>query len=185
VRRDAILRPAQAGYLDRLLPPRDALLVEMEAWGGAHDVPISDPDEFGYRFATQPLGGVAKLDVLRRGDRLTVDVPLSVAAETTPSDETKLDGPSPLAGATVANLSPAIADTLGLDLNASGVVITDVEEQSTAGSLGFQKKDVVVAVNGQTVTNAKALAHLAGQSRSLWRVTISRDGRQITSVFGG
>jgi len=43
-RADAILRPAQAGYLDRLLPPRDALLAEMEAWGGAHDVPISDPE---------------------------------------------------------------------------------------------------------------------------------------------
>ena len=43
-RADAILRPAQAGYLDRLLPPRDALLAEMEAWGGGHDVPISDPE---------------------------------------------------------------------------------------------------------------------------------------------
>jgi len=41
---DAILRPEQARYLDRLLPPRDALLAEMEAWSAGHDVPSSDPE---------------------------------------------------------------------------------------------------------------------------------------------
>lgn len=43
-RADAILRHEQAAYLDRLLPPRDALLAEMEAWSAAHDVPSSDPE---------------------------------------------------------------------------------------------------------------------------------------------
>ena len=43
-RADAILRPAQASYLERLLPPRDALLAEMEAWSAAHGVPSSDPE---------------------------------------------------------------------------------------------------------------------------------------------
>src|SRR4029079_17310344 len=43
-RADAILRREQAAYLDRLLPPREALLAEMEAWSRAHDVPSSDPE---------------------------------------------------------------------------------------------------------------------------------------------
>ena len=43
-RADAILRREQAAYLDRLLPPREALLAEMEAWSAAHDVPSSDPE---------------------------------------------------------------------------------------------------------------------------------------------
>jgi caffeoyl-CoA O-methyltransferase len=42
-RADAILRPAQAAYLERLLPPRDAILAEMEALAAAGNVPISDP----------------------------------------------------------------------------------------------------------------------------------------------
>jgi predicted O-methyltransferase YrrM len=42
-RPDAILRTEQAAYLDRLLPPRDPLLAEMEALAG-RDVPISDPE---------------------------------------------------------------------------------------------------------------------------------------------
>jgi predicted O-methyltransferase YrrM len=42
-RRDnAILQPAQEAYLDRLLPPGDPLLREMEARAAAEDIPISD-----------------------------------------------------------------------------------------------------------------------------------------------
>lgn len=40
----AILRPEQENYLDRLLPPRDPLLKEMEARAAEGDVPISDPE---------------------------------------------------------------------------------------------------------------------------------------------
>ena len=40
----SILRPEQEGYLDRLLPPRDPLLREMEERAGREDIPISDPE---------------------------------------------------------------------------------------------------------------------------------------------
>ena len=40
----AILRPEQAGYLDRLLPPRDPLLREMEERAARENIPISDPE---------------------------------------------------------------------------------------------------------------------------------------------
>ncbi|HSL82406.1 MAG TPA: O-methyltransferase [Thermoanaerobaculia bacterium] len=40
----AILRPEQERYLERLQPPRDPLLAEMEAYAAEHDVPISDPE---------------------------------------------------------------------------------------------------------------------------------------------
>lgn len=43
-RADALLQAAQAAYLDRLLPPRDPLLAEMEAAAAAADVPIADPE---------------------------------------------------------------------------------------------------------------------------------------------
>lgn len=43
-RSDAILRPEQASYLDHLLPPRDAILRDMEAQAEREDVPISDPE---------------------------------------------------------------------------------------------------------------------------------------------
>ena len=39
-----ILRPEQESYLDRLLPPRDAILREMEERASREDIPISDPE---------------------------------------------------------------------------------------------------------------------------------------------
>lgn len=41
---DAILRPEQAEYLERSLPPRDPLLAEIESRAAEEDVPISDPE---------------------------------------------------------------------------------------------------------------------------------------------
>ncbi len=43
-RADAILRPDQARYLERLLPPRDAVMRAMEERAAERDVPISDPE---------------------------------------------------------------------------------------------------------------------------------------------
>lgn len=39
-----ILREEQERYLERLQPPRDPLLREMEAFAAEHDVPIADPE---------------------------------------------------------------------------------------------------------------------------------------------
>jgi predicted O-methyltransferase YrrM len=39
---DAILKTEQANYLDRLLPPSNDLLAEMESYAAAHSVPIAD-----------------------------------------------------------------------------------------------------------------------------------------------
>ncbi|MEM1203350.1 MAG: O-methyltransferase [Acidobacteriota bacterium] len=44
VRDDAILRPAQADYLGRLLPDRDPILAEMEHLAAPGGIPISDPE---------------------------------------------------------------------------------------------------------------------------------------------
>ena len=41
---DAILQPAQATYLERMLPPRDALLARMEEYAAEHGHPIADPE---------------------------------------------------------------------------------------------------------------------------------------------
>lgn len=42
--RGSILRPGQESYLERLLPPRDPLLREMEEQARQEEVPISDPE---------------------------------------------------------------------------------------------------------------------------------------------
>ena len=61
---DAILRPAQARYLENLLPHRDALLVEMEELAATGDIPISDPE----------VGRLLTLLARAAGARLVVEV---------------------------------------------------------------------------------------------------------------
>lgn len=41
---DALLRRAQADYLDSLVPPRDALLEQIEKFAAENDQPIADPE---------------------------------------------------------------------------------------------------------------------------------------------
>jgi caffeoyl-CoA O-methyltransferase len=43
-RADAILKRAQAEYLDRLTPPRDPLLASIESFAAQHRHPIADPE---------------------------------------------------------------------------------------------------------------------------------------------
>src|SRR5204863_8376048 len=105
---------------------------------------VDDPNAFDYRFATRPLGGTSQIDV-QRGGR---SVKLTVALETAPDtgrNEIVLTGRSPFQGAKVANISPAAADELHLDVDSEGVVVTELADGETAASAGFQKGDHIGA----------------------------------------
>jgi Do/DeqQ family serine protease len=145
---------------------------------------VDDPNAFGYRFATQPLGGSAKLGLLRDGHAMTVTVALRTAPET-PRDEITIRARSPFSGATVANLSPALADELQLDNADRGVVILDVANGSYAENLGFKRGDIIVSVNDHEIESTRELDRIASARSRSWRLVINRGGRRITAVFSG
>jgi len=145
---------------------------------------VDDVNAFDYRFATKPLGGQANLGVMRSGR----EVRLAVALESAPEisrDETLIKARSPFLGAKVANLSPALADELRMDIDTKGVVVTDVENGSTAQSFGLQKGDVVLSVNNARIQTTQDLVRALSQPSRLWRLTIQRGGQQISAVFSG
>jgi Do/DeqQ family serine protease len=146
--------------------------------------PVDDPDAFDYRFATKALGGNAQLSVLRRGRDTNVTVALRAAPET-PRDEITIRSRSPFAGATIANLSPALADEMQLDAADRGVVILEVQPGSPADSLGFRRGDVIVSVNGDGIDKTRELEQAATRQGATWRVQILRGGQRITAVFSG
>jgi Do/DeqQ family serine protease len=145
---------------------------------------VDDPNAFDYRFATKPLGGTAQIGLVRQGKQTVVPIALSSLPDA-PREEVAIHAHSPFLGATVANLSPALADELQLDPQAAGVVITAVADGSPAQSIGFQKGDIVVAVNGQTIDKPADLERVAGAGVRQWRVTIMRGGQQISVMFSG
>src|SRR5262249_7686249 len=99
--------------------------------------------------------------------------------------ETLIKARSPLLGAKVANLSPALADQLRMDLDSKGVVVTDVENGSAAQSFGLQKGDIVLSVNNAKIESTPDLVRALSQPSRLWRLTIQRGGQQISAVFSG
>jgi len=146
--------------------------------------PIDDPNAFDYRFATKPLGGEARVAVMRGGREVKIGIPLEMAPET-PREETVIKVRSPLLGARVANLSPALAEELRLDYSTEGVVVTDVENGSASQSFGFQRGDIVVSVNSARIATMEDLLRAISQPVRLWRLTIQRGGQEISAVFGG
>jgi S1-C subfamily serine protease len=145
---------------------------------------VDDPNGFDYRFATRPLGGTAQVDVRRQNVVIKLKVPLEVAPDTG-RDEIEMKSRSPFQGARVANISPALADELRLDSNVEGVVVVSVGENGLASNVGFQKGDIITAVNGKTIAKTSDLEQATSEPARLWRITIIRGGQRINVTLGG
>ncbi len=145
---------------------------------------VDDPNAFDYRFATRPLGGTAQIDVLRSGKTVKLTVPLETAPDSG-RNEIVLTGRSPLQGAKVANISPALADELHLDSDTEGVAVTDLADGGTAANVGFQKGDIILVVNNQKIARTSDLEKATREQVRIWRITLMRGGQQINVTLGG
>ena len=146
--------------------------------------PIDDPNAFDYRFATRPLGGAAEVDVQRGGKLAKLSVPLETAPDNG-RNEIVLTTRSPFQGAKVANISPAVADEMHLDADTEGVVVIGTAEDSTAANVGFQKGDIILAVNSQKIAKTGDLEKATRDGSRLWRIKLMRGGQQISVTLGG
>ena len=142
--------------------------------------PVDDLQAFRFRIATRELGTTVNLDVRRDHQPLTLALPMARAPETPPRDATQLDGRHPLAGATAANLSPALAEELDMEGAWDGVVIVDVARGSPAYRLGFRPGDIMVAVNQVDCETVQTLKTELERPAEHWSITFSRDGRART-----
>jgi S1-C subfamily serine protease len=147
-------------------------------------VAVDDPNAFDYRFATKPLGGTARLGVIRAGHEVALGVPLQTAPQS-PLDEIVIKARSPFMGAKVANLSPALADELHLDAATGGVIVVEVAGGSAAENFGFQRGDLILSVNDKAIEKTHDLELVARSGGRLWRITILRGGQRISAVFSG
>jgi serine protease Do len=138
-----------------------------------------------YRFATKGLGGTAELGVVRQGLAMKATVALIPAVEDPPRDERDVDGRNPLVGAKVANLSPAVAEELGVEEEGPGVVVIEVQPNTPASRLGVKRGDLVIGLNNDKVKSVAALVKALGASPGGWRLSFQREGRVYNLAVQG
>jgi Do/DeqQ family serine protease len=140
---------------------------------------VDDVNAFDYRFATKPVGGQAAIVVMRSGREVKVTVALETLPDS-PRDEAVINTRSPFLGAKIANLSPALAEELRLDVDTKGVVVTEVQNGSTADIFGLQKGDIVLVVNNIRIDTTHDLVNVISKPSRVWRLTIQRGNQTIT-----
>jgi len=140
-------------------------------------------DEAGIRFllATHRIGETATATVLRDGREVQARIPTEAPPESPARDERRLTGANPLQGATIANLSPAFADEIGIDPLEQGVIVLDVARGSAADYFALQPGDVIVAIGDvQVETTAEAASILERYDGApAWPLGVKRGGQLI------
>lgn len=145
--------------------------------------PVETAQELGYRAATTAIGATIIIEYQRKGDRKETQVTMMAAPETVERDDTLIEGSNPLAGATAANLSPAVADELGLPAGTQGVVIAKIAKGPAQRF--FKRGDIVLEINGAKIDSVDALAAALEEDRKLWRIAVNRGGRVVKLAIGG
>ena len=145
---------------------------------------IDDVPGLRYRLGTMKPGSEAQLSVVRNGRTTTATLSVELPPETPRPSPTRMTGQNPFAGATVANLSPAFAEEIGVDAMVTGVVVVEVQRGSTAARIGLKPGDVIQRVNDRQVGTIEALRRVADGSSS-WRIAVRRGEQVLTVQVGG
>ena len=136
---------------------------------------INDQGGLNFRIGTRDPNDAVAVTVVRDGRSQQ----LNARVQTLPGERELGDGEvvrqGALAGLRVVTLSPALADSLGGDPFATGAIVTDVDPRSDAGRLGLRPRDIILSVDGRTLTS---VAPLAGAARGD-QLTIVRGGRRL------
>ena len=191
--------PESAGSLG-LATPNGALVSKVRAKGpaasaglvagdvvvGVDDKEVKDPQAFEYRFVTKGIGGTTELSLLRKGQKMKTTIALIPAVEDPPRDARELEGHHPLSGAKVANLSPAVAQELGIDDDSrQGVVVLEVKDKTPAARLGVKRGDIIVGLNNHQVGSVAQLAAALDLSGDGWRLSVERGGKLFNLSISG
>ncbi len=140
---------------------------------------VIDGEGLRFRIATLSIGAVADFTIVRGGRRRTLRVTLAAPPEDPPRRVSKLRGPHPLSGATVANLSPALNEELGVSTGLTGVIVLDVAQGTTAAYVKLRKGDILLSINDREVRRVAGLKRILSARPRTWRISLRRGGQVI------
>lgn len=154
-------------------PGADAGLKRNDVIVGIREQAIDDEAALRFRLSTLNVGSVVPVKIMRAGKEEIVQLKLAAPPEDPPRDLSQLDGRQPLAGASVVNMSPAVAEEMGLAEWRPGIIIVEVKNGAYAGRF-VRPGDMILAVNGQEVKNVADLKKRVASGIN--SISVGRDG---------
>jgi len=145
--------------------------------------PVENARELGYRVATSEIGSHAIIEFQRDGSRKETSITLIAAPETVSRAESLVKGKNPFAGMVIANLSPAVADELGMTTSARGVVALAIK--GGPAQRFFRKGDVIMKVNGTEISDVEGLQAALADDQGYWEIEINRGGKLVQMTISG
>jgi len=153
---------------------RNDVIVSMRDW------PIDDEASLRFRLATAAVGQTVPVKVIRAGKEVVLEVPLTAPPEEPKRDRSQLQGRHPLSGATVVNMSPAVADEMGVVEWKPGVAVIEVQPGSYAARF-LRAGDMVSAINGKELKSVADLKERIAAGVS--SLAVGREGLVSTIQF--
>lgn len=119
---------------------------------------------------------------------LSFSIPIDVAMSVVDQLKTTGTVQRGLLGVNIQEISPQMAEYLGLD-KPQGALVTNVNEDSAAANAGIKIQDVIVKFNGEIVESNESLPPMVGSVKPGTKVMLDvlRDGKNkvIYAVLGG
>lgn len=142
--------------------------------------PVNEFQALRYRIATRPAGGTANLIIVRQGRLLNLAVSLVAPPVEPVANKTWAPSTSPLRGARIASLSPALAEEIGLDSALSGVVVLEAGVGSGASRLGVAAGDIIRTIDDRNVSTVDEVLAFRMPVFKSWSIVLTRAGQEIT-----
>jgi serine protease Do len=137
-------------------PAEDAGIEPEDVILAADDREIGDNSDLSRYIASKAPGTEVEVEVLRDGRRRTISITLGTFPEGPGDTVAREDVDRPRLGMSVRDLTPDLADRLGLPSGTRGVLVTDVETGEPAEEATLRQGDVIVSVNGEAVESVDA-----------------------------
>ncbi|HNQ91690.1 MAG TPA: Do family serine endopeptidase [Alphaproteobacteria bacterium] len=160
-------------------PAKDAGLKVGDVVISVNGHKVRDAAEMRFRLAMTALGDTSGIEVWNKGETRTLHMK-SIAPPDVPERNTQtIKERSPLLGATIMNLNPAVGIELGLKIAPEqGVVVGGILPNSPARQF-LQKGDILLEINGLKVTSVEdALKAIKRKAPQGWTFRILSNGQE-------
>jgi serine protease Do len=146
---------------------------------------VHDEHELPEMVAATPIGTRVPIEVIRNGKHVTLNATIAVLKEEQVASAENSGEAGASWGLQVRDLTPELAQQLGLHSN-KGVVVTGVKQDSPAADANLQQGDQILEINHKKISSADEFATLArdaqkGKSQAL--LLVQRGSQTLYTVI--